>query len=173
MGGHSVSELATAFQTKPTGNTKASVQRPEPAASMKAAGPTRQCRPARDQQRPTNPHNVLGPQSLGRQAYVRPLHLPPPSLCRPWTEASRSAISKPFSAYSGAGCEIKLDTYLCTDCYVWDDAVERKADMSTVWPAGPSARPAGEGREVSHPLKKRAIIVLGDPPSLLPRGPTP
>lgn len=51
------------------------------------------------------------------------------------------------------------DTYLCTDCYVWDDAVERKRDISTVGPGGLSAswaRKEGQGSEppIESPLER-------------------
>lgn len=36
--------------------------------------------------------------------------------------------------YNGGWVQCQArDTYLCTNCYVWDDAVERKVDISAVW----------------------------------------
>lgn len=91
------------------------------------------------------------------------------SLCRPWTEAGLGSEQVFISDYSGGWVQGQArDTYLCTNCYVWDDAVERKVDISTVW-ALCQSNSDRRGREPPTESQRErwstTISVLGDPPS--------
>lgn len=97
---------------------------------------------------PPDPQMGPRPLKLKTQEVLCDLCCLPPTIFVDPGLRQATAVSKPFSDYRGGWVQCQArDTYLCTDCYVWDDAVERKRDMSTARPV--QLREAGG---VSHPL---------------------